>query len=358
MPRKLPIDQLLEKHEQLIDDLTRSTGPFISDWNGTHPFAQEYIGDALSRPRTEFGRYHFYNEDPDLSSAIARFHRKNESMDLRSTQILAGEGSSTFLAAYSLLLRQVDVPELYYVPPLYYTLHYFLRLLGIRARPISKSHLFDSRALANLPHKKTILVLSDPIWYAGRRVDAQSIAELAEWQTRTRSTIFVDGSFQFMQWDGVRHERTSLLDPDLTFRLICPTKSLGLPMFRFSYLLHPPAARRRLVFLYESLTGATSSPNLRIAHRVMEVLNSDDNNASFSHHLSQTYKRLIRDKLVMTDVEPDCSYFIFAKPMRQHAYVTMDGSYFEQSGYPGYVRINLMSAAKRLITSPARHVSA
>src|SRR5207253_6799495 len=103
--------------------------------------------------------------------------------------------------------------------------HFFLRMLNIRLRPVSGKQAFESGAALNLPSRKALLLLCDPVWYAGRRVPLDKIAAIADWQKLTGSLVFVDGSFQFMQWNGTRREHTAMLDSDLTFRRISPIRA-------------------------------------------------------------------------------------------------------------------------------------
>jgi len=67
---------------------------------------------------------------------------------------------------------------------------------------------------------------------------------------------------------------------------------------------------------------------------------------------SERYEMLIDGRIIETSIIPNCGYFIFARVLRglPEGYLQIDGSYFEQSGYPGYAKINLLSPAVRLLT--------
>jgi hypothetical protein len=150
-----------------------------------------------------------------------------------------------------------------------------------------------------------------------------------------------------MQWDGTKDERTAMLDPELTFRLICPAKTLAVPFFRFAYLLHPSDTHRDLLFLYESIVGGASASDLAFARRALQVLEDDSLNRTLTNFYMKIYDTLIQRGLIRTEITPKCGYFVFASPVDQPAnLITMDGSYFELRGYPGYCRINLMAARR------------
>ena len=123
-------------------------------------------------------------------------------------------------------------------------MHYALEIFGIMARPISGQHAYEENFRVNLPDKKTVLVFVDPLWFSGRRVPVAVVSDIASWQERTGSIIFVDGSFQYMPWDGNRSEATSKLDITKTIRMICPTKILAIHGYRMSYALMPNIGKK------------------------------------------------------------------------------------------------------------------
>jgi histidinol-phosphate/aromatic aminotransferase/cobyric acid decarboxylase-like protein len=348
MTRKTSLANLIEKHKALDGAIKDDREGFLSDWNGDHPFVERYLGPELlefklTKPLPS--RYIYFDDEHSVLEAVSALHGKLEGLKVSRQNVAAGPGSSSLLVAFSLWLLQQRYEEVYYVPPLYHTLHYFLRLLGLRLRPVSGKHAFEPGAVLNLPPKRTMLLLCDPVWYAGRSVPAEKMAAIAEWQRRTNSLIFIDGSFQYMQWNGDRREQTAALDPEATFRLICPTKSLAIPFFRFAYLLHPARFHDEFLFLYESIVGGANISDLAFARRSLEVLSAEEGNRALTDFLRETYERLSRERLIQTEIPPECGYFVFAAPEAELlGGVTMDQDYFEQRNYPGYVRINLMVA--------------
>jgi aspartate/methionine/tyrosine aminotransferase len=342
--------EMIERHRLLDDALIDKRDGFVSDWNGSHPFVEQFLGTEIMTskiPKSLLSRYIFFDEEHAVVDAICHLHLKLEGLRLSRKNIVAGPGSSSLLVALSLWVLQQGYSEVYYVPPLYYTLHYFLRMLGIRLRPVSGKHLFESNSIMHLPNRRGVLLLCDPIWYAGRRVPMKKIERIAEWQRKTRSLVLVDGAFQYMQWDGTRHENCALLDPELTFRLISPTKSLAVPCYRFAYVLHPSNCHDEFAFLYENLVGGASVSDLAFALRALDVLGSDESNRRLTTYLHSRYQRLVEEKIIQTSVLPDSGYFIFAVPtVRVPGQIAMDQEYFELKGYSGYVRMNLLTAVE------------
>jgi hypothetical protein len=72
---------------------------------------------------------------------------------------------------------------------------------------------------------------------------------------------------------------------------------------------------------------------------------------------SARYADLLRAGAITSTLSPTCGYFVFAKILAPlpDDYVRVDGHYFNQRGYPQYVKLNLLSPALSLIdgtTSP------
>ncbi len=319
----------------------------MSDWNGTHPFAAAYLGPRRGQLHRyqPADRYIYPNDDDALLESIGRRHRAVEGVKPKNSNIVVGSGSSPLLAAICFWLGQRRTERVCYFAPMYYTTHYFLRLLGLRPRRLAERHLFDLDELPALPKQRSVLVLCDPIWYAGVRVTREHMRVLATWQQATGSLVIVDGSFQFMQWDSERTEHSAMLDPDLTMRVICPAKALALPSVRFAYALVPAAARDELMFLSESMSGSSSAADMSLARRTMKVLGTGESNRKLTDYLRQTYEALVADGLVRTNITPECGYFVFARfGSRVRRRVGMDQHYFELTGYRGYARLNLLVA--------------
>jgi len=348
MSQSQALDGLIKKHRLLDDAIANNRERFPSDWDGTHPYVGRFLGPEIAATgliRPEHRRYLYFDDQHEILDRIRSLHRSLEGLDLARSNIVAGSGSSSLLLALCLWLLQQKYTEVYYIPPLYYTLHYFLKMFNIQAQPISEKHVFESPVLSGLPPHKSVLLLCDPVWFAGFRVPLQTIETIARWQQATESLVMIDGSFQFMQWNRIRKEHSALLDPELTFRLISPTKSLAIPFFRFAYLLHPSWVHRDLVFLYENMIGGSTVADLAFARRSLEVMASEECNFALTSYLQRTFEALIYQGVLRTRIMPDSGYFTFAVPAIQLPHqIAMDQDYFELEGYPDHVRINLMLA--------------
>lgn len=201
----------------------------------------------------------------------------------------------------------------------------------------------------DLPTTRSVLLLCDPVWYAGKPVPEHHLKTIAEWQCRTGSFVFVDGSFQYMKWnDSTTHECTALLNPAFTFRLLCPAKTLAVPFFRFAYLLHPASVHTELLFIYESMVGGANIYDLAFAYRALSVLSNEEGLGRILPELyRRTFLQLVEQNVIRTEITPECGYFVFAVPVERPVEMRgMDETYFQAEGYPDYCRINLMAARR------------
>jgi histidinol-phosphate/aromatic aminotransferase/cobyric acid decarboxylase-like protein len=350
MSRRQVLNDLIERHRSLDDAIAHNRERFPSDWDGMHPYVGSFLGPdiaATALVRPEDSRYLYFDEQHDILDAIRSLHCSLEGINLLRSNIVAGPGSTSLLLALCLWLLQQGYTEIHYIPPLYYTVHYFLRMFNISAQPVSTKHVFESPVLCDLPPHKGVLLFCDPVWFAGFRVPLESMDMIARWQHATESLVIIDGSFQFMQWDRTRREHCAFLDPKLTFRLVSPTKSLAIPFFRFAYLLHPSWAHRDLVFLYENMVGGSTVGDVAFARRSLEVMASKECNFALTTYLQRTFEQLIGRGLLRTRINPDCGYFTFAVPAARLPHqVAMDQDYFELKEYPDHIRINLMFARR------------
>jgi len=350
LKRRPDIDALIQKHRQLDKTITASRGQFLSDWNCDNPLVEHLLGPELSNLIRRSGAadsYIYFDEEGALLDAICAFHAGADGLRLSPSNIVAGPGSSSFLAAFAVWLRRSGYTDVYCLPPLYHTLYLLLESLDITVTPVSTHHAYEEQFSIKLPDRHTVLLMCDPVWYAGKCVPEETIGKIAEWQRATKSLVFVDGSFQYMKWSGEIAEHTSDLAEELTFRLVCPAKTLAVPLFRFAYLIHPTTTHDDLTFLYESMIGGSSAADLAFAHRALDVMRSDTLSRVMPQCFSGIYRALAERQLIRTRVIPECGYFIFAVPLAYPAeLVMMDQSYFEVVGYPEYGRINLMAARR------------
>lgn len=341
------INEILQTHDNLDDVIRDPKGRiFVSEWNCLNPFSSEYLQNITNMhiPPHREAEYVYFKDDYYLSSLISKFHVLSGERLVQHEEIMVGAGSTPLIASFCLWMKKHDLKDFLYLPPLYYTFYYFSELFGIHPRPISSKQAFEDTVSIRLPNKRSVLVICDPIWYVGAKLRNDLIEEISEWQAKTGSTIFVDGSFQYTAWDLSHAERTNIFDPDLTFRLVCPTKALAIHGYRFSYLLLPRTEKPTFIYLHDNLTGATPLRNLIFAQQAMMTMTSDQSNNKIISHVASLFQKLKSTGSIEPIVTPDCGYFIFAKPTRPTVnHIAMGQTYFDLSGYPDFIRINLLA---------------
>jgi aspartate/methionine/tyrosine aminotransferase len=336
---------LLDRYEEIeFAEGPIATGYGLSGWQCENPFARDLVADvARDLESTNRVLYAYSENDENLQAAISKFH---ESADgTAPAGIVPGAGANALLFSFGAYLKSIDVRQVYYLPPLYFALEYALALFGIVARPISGRHALEDDFRFNLPAKKTYLLLADPIWYAGVPVPESVFSAIGKWQSDTGSLVFVDGSFQYMRWDGQRAENSSHLDPTLTVRVICPTKSLAIHGYRFAYALLPAGLLRPLAKAHNFIFGSTTTENVVFARHAIVAL-SDGRLTQAVTSLVRDRHEMLRDKgLIASKLQPSCGYFVFEDLLCEikSRSALMDGSYFHQTHFPGYVRLNLLS---------------
>lgn len=337
--------RLLALHAD-VERLAREHGgrSFISGWNAANPFAAEFLGD-LDATGLDATAYMSYTSDDRLLGLIRDMHHRFDGATPQ--RILPGDGSTGLIASMFLWLMRRRTASVHYVPTVHDTFYYFFDLLGLEVGRAADRHPFEPGFELNLPAERTTLFVSDPTWYVGRPLAREVVSEIAAWQRATESVVFVDGTWQYLQWGNDRYERSSALEDDLTVRLIGPTKFLGLNGYRFSYLLLPAWMYDDLADMHENLHGSTSVANLAFARRAMTVMNSADHNRRLTDHVRDLYATLSGAGDLTTELTPECGLYCFAKPRRALTdVVSMGGEYYELGGYPGYARINLLGGSE------------
>ena len=334
-------------HEALDRQLHESHDrTFISDYNGGHPFVAKYLGD-LSRHATlqlrDVSAYPQIDEDLALKDKITRFHRAYDGVDYAPDSILPGGGSSSYISTLLLWLNLSGSSDLLYFPPLFNSFAYFVKRLGLRPTRLAVSHAFEPGFQLSLPDRKTVLVFTDPVWYAGRRVPRALYAQIKDWQVATGSIVIVDGTFQYMSWDGTKREDSASLLAGQTIRMVCPTKFLAIHGYRFAYLLMPERLYEEISELHISLHGEVAASDSLFAHRAIDVMLAEGNRELIDH-TQANYRRLIDAAAVDQPIQPQTGYFLFARPgISRDSYHAMTQEFFELTGYPAHARINLLS---------------
>jgi aspartate/methionine/tyrosine aminotransferase len=246
-------------------------GDLISGWQVENPWAGSLKAKTLDEIQDlPSERYVYLEEDEKLVRGFSEFHARVDGEVPEA--LFIGAGSSPVLITIAAYLANQGITEVFYLPPLYFSLHAALKLFGIRARSVSSLHAFEEGCRPHWPESTSVLLLCDPVWYAGTPVPEHIIAELAAWQGRTGSLVMVDGSFQYMRWDGRLHERSVCL-PGPTIRVVCPTKALGMHGFRCAYAILPQQDYAPFEVLYGYLHASASLGDLAFARVALRELN-------------------------------------------------------------------------------------
>ncbi|KIZ16446.1 hypothetical protein SNA_20715 [Streptomyces natalensis ATCC 27448] len=338
---------MLEWHE-LVEAERQQPGArvFVSDYNGGHPFIEDYLGElAHTAPGrlADISRYSGLDEDASLRAKIAEMHRQYDGAAYTPRHVVPGGGSSGLLGTFATWLVLTGRRRVHYVPPVYYKLAYLFRRMGIEPVPAARGHAYQPHFDLRLPEQRTVLVLTDPVWYAGKRVPATVLEQIGAWQERTGSLVFVDGTFQYMRWDGQRRERSAHLPRDKTLRLVCPTKYLSIHGYRCAHLLVPERLREEVAELHMNLHGDVAVSDRLFAHRAADVMLGEGNRA-LVRHVRDNHRALVDSGALSARMPVEAGFFLFARLRVPHRwFLALDGKYFELDGHAGYIRINLLN---------------
>ncbi|MEU1671076.1 aminotransferase class I/II-fold pyridoxal phosphate-dependent enzyme [Streptomyces roseifaciens] len=338
---------MLELHEHIEAERQQpGARVFLSDYNGGHPYVERYLGPlAHTAPRhlADITRYAGLDEDLDLRSKIAAMHQRYDGVAYGERNVVPAGGSSSVLGTFVTWLAVNGHRRIHYVAPVYYKLAYLLRRFGIEPVPVASGHAYQPEFDLSLPEERTVLVLTDPVWYAGRRVPAEVLDVIAAWQQATGSLVFVDGTFQYMPWDGRPGEASALLPAEHTLRMVCPTKYLSLHGYRCAHLLVPAALRQELADLHINLHGDVAVSDRLFAHRAADLM-IGHGNGDLVGHIRDNHARITASGALAARTPVETGFFLFGRPRVPHRwFLALDERYFELDGHPGYVRINLLN---------------
>ncbi|AJT69588.3 hypothetical protein T261_7991 [Streptomyces lydicus] len=339
--------RMLECHEHIEAERQQpGARVFLSDYNGGHPYVGQFLGElAHTAPRhlADITRYSGLDEDLELRSKIAAMHERYDGVAYGERNVVPAGGSSSVLGTFVTWLAVNGHRRVHYVAPVYYKLAYLLREFGIEPVPVASGHAYQPQFDLSLPDERTVLVLTDPVWYAGRRVPVDVLDAIAAWQQATGSLVFVDGTFQYMPWDGKTGEASARLPPEHTLRMVCPTKYLSIHGYRCAHLLVPAALRQELAELHINLHGDVAVSDRLFAHRAADLM-SRQGNEDLVGHIRDNHARLTASGALAAWTPVETGFFLFGRPRVPHRwFLALDERYFELEGHPGYVRINLLN---------------
>lgn len=348
------IKQLNSKFESIAFDFgDGDNGNFLSGWQCDNPFVKEFIL-SVQKNSLQFDstKYSYYDTYTDLLNSIHFFHKNLDNKQPES--IICGCGSTSLLSTFAAYLASAGITRVYYISPLYITLHTALHRYKIETIPISDKHPYENDFTINLPKvRKAFLLMTDPIWIAGIPIHKSHIEEISKWQNDFEATIFIDGSLQYMPWNNNRYELTSSLNPSLTIRLVCPSKQLCIHGYRFSYMLVPSNISRKLNWTYTSLFGPAPVDSISFGQKAIHALIEGEIPKKLSHFIKNRFELLISEQAVEPFVIPECGYFMFAKVLKKlpENYLLIDGSFFAKNNLSEYSKLNLLSPSITILTS-------
>ena len=344
--RPLSTAEILKLHEELETKFgDGGGGDFLFGWQSENPFAAELLAATKMRATAiDYTKYSYMETDDTLRQAVLSLHEHFDG-ERPEDAFCAASGGTAILFSFGYWLARIGIKEVYYVPPIYFTLLNSLRQFGIRARAVSGRHAFEAGFSMNLPTKETVLIVADPIWYAGLPVPEAVIDELRAWQNKTDSLIFVDGSFQYMRWDDRLFEPSAKFKRTRTIRLVSPTKSLVVHGYRFGYVLLPASITSKFSNSYTNVCGPAAADNIAFAHEAVRAILGRTTTEPLIDRARGRHSELRRRGVIESSLQPASGYFVFEKlnvPVPDDN-LRMDGRYFGQPRYPGYTRMNLLS---------------
>lgn len=320
-------------------------GDFISGWQCRNPFADDLASAVRERSASlSAARYSYYGTQAELAEALKQLHVQRDGVAPVSIQ--CGPGATSLMYCWIRYLQSQGIKRVYYLPPLYLTAHNAIQSCGMRAVPVSTRHAYHPEFRLQLPKgERTVLFLTDPIWYAGCPVPFEVISEIKDWQSQTGSTVFVDGSMQYMRWSSEIAEFTAGLDPALTTRLVCPAKQLCMNGIRFAYLLGPDTQREAMAWLQSNIIGSASVESIAFAYETLNSELTDAIKSSLMGTASRNFQLLKNSGAITEVTQPSCTYYTYAGinvelPCET---VLLDGSFYGLPDGKKSYKINLLS---------------
>jgi aspartate/methionine/tyrosine aminotransferase len=326
-------------------------GHFLSGWQCDNPCVSEFLSAIKERANhIDYRKYRYFDEDDELSSTIRKIHASFDGVCPQG--VLCASGSTLLLYSFVTYLKRIGISRVHYIPPIYFTLHMAFELYGINASPVSAQQPFEKGFSMTLPEEAgSVIFLTDPIWYTGTQYSSDIIEEIVAWQKRNSSLVFVDGSLQYLPWNGIVHENTAKLDPSYTFRLVCPSKQLAVHGYRFSYLLLPSSHERSMAWTYANIAGSAAADSIAFAHEAVAAVLDRSIPDNLIKIATNRHKYLRKSGIIESDICPVCGYFVFEKinVALPEGYVMLDGKYFSLSNYLGHTKINLLSPSLKIL---------
>ncbi|MBN9368084.1 MAG: hypothetical protein J0H59_13785 [Comamonadaceae bacterium] len=339
---------IIARHIHLEEQLgDGDDGNSLSGWQCINPWHRAIEREiAGAREHFDSSKYLYADQFPKIEQDFKSFHKTVD--NATPERIFFGSASTQILYLISAWMHNQGVREIFYLAPAYHSLLFSMKMLGIRARPINNRHPFEADFSLNLPDKKTIIFITDPIWYAGIKIRPHVASEIGKWQATTGSIIVIDGSFQYLEWEGCAKNDVSVFDPSSTLRIVCPTKQLMLHGYRASYVLTPERFYQEISTLNSMIFASLSFETMALLHSTLNLIQHHQFPKKLMALASHRHGYLRQKGCIQASWQPDCGYFCFEElgemtKQKTRNQILMDGNYFGQSRYPNHHRINLLS---------------
>jgi aspartate/methionine/tyrosine aminotransferase len=356
-------EKKIDEETYEVDKAYDSSGiVFLSEWffdEKVHQYTE--IGEDFFNFSFEIPtQYYFPDSYQMLNKDIENFHSESEGYHEDGQEIFITEGSTPMISSLVILAKSLGFKRIHSVSPLYFNIFKVAELIDMPISPVNLTLTHDNSEI-NLPDKKSFLIITDPIWSIGRHQSDEVFEKLAEWQKSTKSLIFVDGSFSYTDWySSEKKEPERVLDPSLTFRLICPTKTLGLNGLRFSYLICPSKYKKELSRTTCSTIGSSSYFSHKCRPAMFAKMITEEINpiGAFSRDRFLELKELF-EKNKIEYIDPSCGFFMFANLeqffgknglLDKYMWIPNSGLDIFDERYTGYVKLNLIMREKSFLT--------
>ena len=336
-------DELNRAHARL-DELLAASGDAV--FLGEPVASHDLLGDRLTirqRPTPdELLPYAALMDHDGLAADIVAAHTRLDGVAPDPVQLAPAVGATALLTAVTFWIStSIYADDVLYVPPVFHRLGSWLDRFGVTATPLTDTQPWEPEFTLPLPDRRSMLILTDPVWFVGRPVPADVITTIRDWQQATDSMVLVDGTFQYLRWDG-RAEHSVQLDPDRTIRMLSPNKSLGINGVRFAYAIAPPDTASALSRVIDDMHGPSTWYDVEAARLLTQAF-ADPAVRTPIAALARRRARTLADH-VDGWVEPSAGYFIFAN-VNAPGTVPMGPDLFQLRGHTGFTRINVLNDA-------------
>lgn len=302
----------------------------------------------------EFPLQYVFPDTKSLEEKIQKFHEK-EGYEKEKFKIFTADGSTPLLSTLIVFAKALGFNQIHSVFPIYFNIHKICDSLNISIVPVNDRLTHEGNFKLTLPKKKSILLLTDPIWCIGRKQSGGLYEILAKWQSRTKSIIIIDSSFDYTNFKQKNSEKNFIkLNLSNTIRLVSPTKSLGILGSRFAYLIVPKEYSNEINILTCSVIGPTSRYGEDLRIKLFDYFYTQIKNKTPLVNLAkerfEKLRKLLDNKKIKY-ISPNCCSYILAeiipylkknKKIKKYSYLNHWSIDIPIDEYKNYIKINLL----------------